>query len=270
LHDHGIPLGAGLEVVLVALLAAVELRRRRSPVTAQPTAGLRGLLRGVLLIGVIAIPVLLAINEVSKVKPRRPRAVHLPPVRLPTRSAAPHQLAGHSGGASAAPVLYALLAIALLAAVVACVIALRRRARAVAWDDGDEMIDEEPEQQLRRAVESGQAALGHIDDARLAIIACYLAMERSLAKAGAVRADAETPDELLDRAAQAGLVAGAEAAELTALFYEARFSSHAMPPAKREAASRALAALAQSIPDEARTPLAETPSGGAPPGEAPS
>jgi len=52
--------------------------------------------------------------------------------------------------------------------------------------------DEDPD--LSRAVQSGHAALRQVDDARAAIIACYAAMERSLAKAGAARGQAETPD----------------------------------------------------------------------------
>ena len=101
---------------------------------------------------------------------------------------------------------------------------------------------------------SGQAALHEIDDARLAIIACYVAMEQSLAKAGAARAAAETPDELLDRAATAGLVHGAEAARLTTLFYEARYSTHPLPDERRDEARRALEVLAASLsrpPEEA-------------------
>ena len=94
---------------------------------------------------------------------------------------------------------------------------------------------------------SGQAALREIDDARLAIIACYVAMEQSLAQAGAARADAETPDELLDRAATAGLVHGGEAARLTTLFYEARYSTHPLPNARRDEARRALEVLAASL-----------------------
>ena len=99
--------------------------------------------------------------------------------------------------------------------VVVCVILICGGPPRPAWEDFGDLADDEAQEQLREAVRSGQAALHEIDDARLAIIACYVAMEQSLAKAGAVRAAAETPDELLDRAATAGLVHGAEAARLT-------------------------------------------------------
>jgi hypothetical protein len=251
-HSRGVPLGIGLELVFVALLAAVELRRRRSPTTSQPAAGLRALLRALLLTGVIAIPVLILINSAGKLRPPRQRPFS-PPQRRGLPSGRPHPLAAHGVGSGAAPVLYALLVLGLLAAVLACVILLRRRARGPDWDDVGEVADDEPEERLRRAVQSGQAALREIDDARLAIIACYLAMERSLARAGAVRDAAETPDELLGRAAVAGLVHGGEAAALTALFYEARFSSRPLPPAKRQAARQALEVLAISLDAEATT-----------------
>ena len=75
-------------------------------------------------------------------------------------------------------------------------------------------------------MESGRSALRTVDDARAAIIACYLAMETSLAERGAARGVADTPGELLTRATESGLVRGTAAGRLTALFYEARFSSH--------------------------------------------
>ncbi len=72
-------------------------------------------------------------------------------------------------------------------------------------------------------------------------------MEQSLARAGTARAVADTPDELLARAAGQGLVRGDAAARLTALFYEARFSTHPMPLGKRAEAQRALGELADGL-----------------------
>jgi hypothetical protein len=108
---------------------------------------------------------------------------------------------------------------------------------------------------LREAVEAGQSALRAVDDVRAAIIACYVAMEASLAEHGTARAVADTPDELLTRATAAGIVRGTAAARLTALFYEARFSSHPMDGGHRDAAARALGELAAALAeaDAART-----------------
>jgi hypothetical protein len=141
--------------------------------------------------------------------------------------------------------LYGLLVVLLIAAVLLSIWWARRlRPSVTAKPDG--FIAEDPES-LREAVESGRTALRELDDARAAIIACYLAMEASLAQRGAARGVADTPDELLARATEQGVVRGTAAARLTALFYEARFSSHLMEPGQRDAAERALDELAAAL-----------------------
>jgi hypothetical protein len=102
-------------------------------------------------------------------------------------------------------------------------------------------------QVLLEVVESGRSALRAVDDARAAIIACYAAMEASLAEHGAARVIADTPDELLTRARAMGIVRGTAAARLTTLFYEARFSSHPLDRGHRDAAGQALAELAAEL-----------------------
>jgi len=142
-------------------------------------------------------------------------------------------------------ILYGLLIVALLAGVVLSIWWSRRfRLPARARDGG--FVAEDPED-LREAVESGRSALRTVDDARAAIIACYVAMEKSLAERGAARAVADTPDELLARATTSGLVHGTAAARLTALFYEARFSSHPLGRGQRDAAEQALDELAAAL-----------------------
>jgi Domain of unknown function (DUF4129) len=246
-HQDGVLLGIGLEVVFVALLVALEVRRRRWPEPDMPTAGLRRVLRATLAAAAVGILVLILIDSIGKIKPGRhgqsPSSLRgLPPPRI-----RPPAVRAHGGSGIGVPILYTLLALVLAAAVVICIILLRRRTRGTTWADGGEIVEDEPAEQLRQAIRSGQAALGEIDDARLAIIACYVAMERSLGRAGAVRAAAETPDELLGRAAAAGIVGGPEASALTKLFYEARFSTHPLPAAKRHEAQRALDVLAVAL-----------------------
>ncbi len=112
-------------------------------------------------------------------------------------------------------------------------------------------------EELAEAVAEGRAALAQVDDARAAIIACYVAMERSLAERGTARAAADTPDELLARAVASGVVRGGAAGLLTALFYEARFSTHPLDGGQRDAASAALDELAAELaarPAEAARP----------------
>jgi len=90
---------------------------------------------------------------------------------------------------------------------------------------------------------AGHAALTSSTDPRAAIIACYAAMERSLAGAGAAPAAADTPDEVLTRAASGGLIRSAAAGELTGLFRQARYGHRDMAETERVAAQGALTRL---------------------------
>jgi hypothetical protein len=241
---HGLAIGLALEAVLALALIVLAIRRRRAPADAVLAARLRGVLAAAIIAGLVVIPVVLLLNSLQKGVSR-----HQPPVRAPTLGSGwLRRLKLFWLHLPVGSILTLLLVLVLVAAIVACVIVLRRRPgqRAEAWPaPGDD------EEALRAAVESGRSALRELDDARAAIIACYLAMERSLASAGAARGAAETPDELLARAASAGLVRGEAAGQLTALFYEARFSSHPLPAAARTAAQRAIGELAASIAAQA-------------------
>jgi hypothetical protein len=147
------------------------------------------------------------------------------------------------------------LLVALIIVVLVIVIVTWRRAfwlslsrRKPGLSAGPDSGVDEAADELARAVASGRTALRDIDDGRAAIIACYAAMEQSLAEAGAARGTAETPDELLVRAVAAGLVPRGPAGLLTELFYEARYSTHHMPISKRDQAERALAGIAAELP----------------------
>jgi hypothetical protein len=176
-------------------------------------------------------------------------ARRLPPIGHPTATPSssfrPHPGSGSAPHVPVTVLLYALLVVVLLAAVAVSIWWARRLRPAIALRT-DEVIAEDPEQ-LREAVESGRSALRTVDDARAAIIACYLAMETTLAERGTARGAAGTPGELLARATEAGLVRGTAAGQLTALFYEARFSSHPLGHRQRDAAERALDELAADL-----------------------
>jgi Domain of unknown function (DUF4129) len=261
LRAEGVAIGLILEVVLGVLLV-ITIRRDGAATRAEDggsAAGaddevrvpgaLRFVLRWVLALGMLAIGVLLIANLhvhwFTKRPALRPAAPGRPPVIRPTF--------GRSGGGGSfhfpvGPVLYSLLIVALLAAVVISVWWAARLRRAAPGPAAGEIAEDSAG--LREAVESGRAALAaEIDDARAAIIACYLAMERTLAERGTARGLADTPDELLARAARSGLVRGAAARRLTALFYEARYSSHPLGAGQRVAASRALDELAAELRD---------------------
>jgi hypothetical protein len=251
-RGHDLATGIALEAVLAILMIALAIRRRRAPEDAFLAARLRGVLGATLAVGLIGIPIAILLTNLPRAR-RRARNPFRPAPR-PGRVRPARPGSGLSWHLPIGGILTALLVLAIVTAIVICVIVLRRRPGHPA---DVALAAEDDEENLREAVESGQAALRELDDARAAIIACYLAMERSLAHAGAARDVAETPDELLARAAGAGLVRGRAAGRLTALFYEARFSSHPLPDSARTAAQRALSELAASL----RTPADAGPDG---------
>lgn len=232
-----------LELTMAGLLLA--LRWRHVPAT--PVASrLNQILRAILITGLVVLPIAYFIYRAdpnSGLLHGRP-PLRIKPLPIKGKPAKPHFL-GFTHSVSWRELLIILV---VIAAVTALIIAWRNRVRLSLTDPQDLPLADEPEAELARAVESGRAALVELDDARAAIIACYLAMEGSLAQAGTERGQAETPDELLVRAVAAGHVPADPAGRLTGLFYEARFSSHDMPSAKRDQASQALAELSARLP----------------------
>jgi hypothetical protein len=247
LRAEGVAIGIALEVIFGAALIAIRVRdgaaRRAAeqrPYSAEvkeiePAEALRFVLKYVLVICMIAIAVVL-ISDLHLHFFVKPHA--LPSLSKVKTTQRPPATAGHGSSFNipVGPILYGLLIAVLIAAVVVSIwwsSRLRRPAAPLVIQDVDT-------EQLEAAVAEGRAALQQIDDARAAIIACYVAMERSLADRGTTRDAADTPDELLARAVAAGTVRGAAAGKLTELFYEARFSSHPLAAGQRDAARSAL------------------------------
>jgi hypothetical protein len=248
LHRYGIAIGLVLEVVLAVLLV-LTLRRRAADLRTPGTGGdvapkLRTVLIFVLGAGMATVAVAMLVALHLHVFTGKQAKVVVPKSKLTPKPIK----AGAGGSGFDIPVtalLYALLVLVLLAGVVLSVWWMRRlQPRGRVREGGP--IAEDPEN-LREAVESGRSALRRLDDARAAIIACYVAMENSLADRGTARAVADTPDELLARATRSGLVHGTAPARLTALFYEARFSSHPLDHRQRDEAERALDELAAAL-----------------------
>jgi len=273
-HD-GPVIGLALEVVLGAMLV-ITLRRRSAALNAAAAssgvppdnvaAKLRAVLTAVLAAGMVAVAVAILIglhlHVFSPVRGGEPEPVKI----LGKAKSRPESGFAHPTiHVSLTAVLYALLIALLVAGVLLSVWWSRRFGRPGGGGREDGFVVEDSED-LREAVESGRSALRSIEDAQAAIIACYVAMEKSLAEHGTARAVADTPDELLARATRSGVVRGTAAARLTALFYEARFSSHPLGRGQRDAAERALDELAAALADagpsaratEARTTQAGT------------
>ena len=241
-RQDALGLGIGLEAALGLLQIAIAIRARRSPSTARLTTVLRSSVRGL----AAAVMILIVAVAVANLTGTRHGGTVLKivtgkPKKTPKVPKFPKGSVVSSGALS-----YVVYALILLIVIIACVVLVTRLRRSAPGGYAGEPADDEAEE-LRRAVESGRTALRAVDDARAAIIACYLAMEGSLAKAGTARAVAETPDELLGRAAASGLIHGPAAARLTGLFYEARFSSHVLPAFVKDDARQALEAISAEL-----------------------
>ena len=245
-HQDALQIAGAFEFVLAVLLIALWLIVRHRPEPGHPAALLRaGLLRAILL-GMLAVAVLAGLSRLTPLLRHATRPSHLPGrLKLPTPRVVKNAGAGHNFP-NLTYIIYGLLALLLVAAIAACVLVILRRVPRRSADDLFELADDD-DGSTRTAIESGRRALRSFDDAQAAIIACYVAMEASLASAGTARHSAETPDELLARAVASGLLHGAAAGRLTALFYEARFSSHALPATARDEADRALDAISAEL-----------------------
>jgi hypothetical protein len=164
-----------------------------------------------------------------------------------TSSSHPGHLPAAAGSHLPWPVLIAL-AIAGLVAGVAIVGGYRRGSPGTEFPAGTE--DEEAAVVARVVADIAWTALDDLAqeaDPRRAVVAAYARMERGLRQAGIRRAPADTPTEYLTRAF-ARLPAGRpEAARLTELYEEARFSDHTVAEAMRADAIAALGALARVL-----------------------
>lgn len=190
----------------------------------------------------------------TQVRPQPPAArptptapVETPPptntMARPLSSGVPENGCGVGGAA------VALVATAVVGLVV---VAIGTRRRPVARAAAAEPKPAEPPVSLADVAEMGLAAMiASGQDARTAIIACYVAMERGLAKAREVAPlVSDTPSEVLARAFERGALHDASARELVALFEEARFSPHAMLEWQRMRAEQLLRIVLNDLQGE--------------------
>ncbi|SFE51704.1 protein of unknown function [Actinacidiphila alni] len=215
------------------------------------------IVRMVLLAAVFVVPFLLIVlhrfrasgHASGSIRDPKDRELPQATATATTRAAKPH----HGKDVNFPPLLQHILigvGIGLLALllVVAAVRLLRylRVPQAGRVVPGYEAIDDDREL-LAEAVESGRRALRGGLDARAAVIACYAAMEESLAASGVARRASDSPRDLLQRAVAAGVLHGPSAEALTRLFREARYSTHPMGDDHRDRAAAALNDIAAQL-----------------------
>jgi hypothetical protein len=158
----------------------------------------------------------------------------------------PEQSAGDPGDRTTGPTSWPVVAVvaAVLVATLVTARLLARRTVGGVEPESEPGTGTADAAELAAAVDAAETELDEHDDARAAILAAYSAMAASitagLSRRGVAAHASDTPTELLERAAAAGLVGDGPAAALTSLFREARFSRHPMGEDHRRAAERAL------------------------------
>jgi len=221
-------------IVLFVLMSRYRRKRKRdNQSAAAPMPWWARMIVVLLTLAVIGGPIVLLIRAWYRRGPHVARPVLFPPL-------------GHAGGAlgsdtSSGWALFAGIAFAAAALIIAA-LWVRRQRRGHDWA-GDSRAEPQRESSLQDALSAGTAALRDETDPRAAIIACYAAMEGSLAGAGAAPTVSDTPDEVLTRAASGGLIRSAAAGELTRLFRQARYGHRDMAEGERAAAQGALTRL---------------------------
>ncbi|MFJ9951902.1 DUF4129 domain-containing protein [Kitasatospora sp. NPDC091207] len=250
-------LGALIVIGRFAVRFREEVRRLTGPTpwaerTREATAAL---LAG----AAVVVPVLMFVfhNRADTRRAGPPRDQPLPEiVTLPSASPPPEPRdPGSDGLIGVIPVLFAVLGIALVIAVLVFAVLVLRRLRFVRRRP-PVVLPAAPartEDALAAAVVTGRRALTGAD-ARAAVIACYAAMEDSLALSGVSRQAPDSPTELLERAIADDRVDPVPARDLTALFREARYSTHPMDQSHVGRAQAALDALAERLADRAGQP----------------
>ncbi len=217
----------------------------------------------VLLIAVVAVaanttgprvgPIARPTPHTSVDRDRRP-----PPSRFDTPP--PPAGNGHSGegGASSSwPLIVFILAMVAIgygAVMLYLMLSVRDaivfRRRRPPPPEPDPVLAEQPSaEQVQDALRAGLAALIEGDDARAAVIACWLRLENLAEQTGMPRAPSDAPGDLVVRMLDGRLTgAGARAlGELTTVYRAARYSPRPVPESARGTARAALDRLAAEL-----------------------
>lgn len=238
------PVVVGIPVVAGLVLLARPRRGGPDPFGREPR--LRRL-SALLLPGVVLVAAAGA-TAAAFLGPKHTSEFYLPPGPMSRYTPHHQRLSGSGPGHGQPPwLVWTLVVLAAAAVFVPLVLLLvrlerRRAARPAPVGTGDQGRAER--EALAEAVRRGRLALTD-SEARAAIIACYAAMEGSLAAAGYAPRASDAPEDLLRRAAP--LLGGTAAPELTALFRESRYSSHPLGQPQLDRARAALAEIADRL-----------------------
>lgn len=118
------------------------------------------------------------------------------------------------------------------------------------YDPGDESAEDATTALRQRVADELAVLSADLDatpDPREAVIACYVRMERAFAAAGSARRPDDSPMELLARVLDELYVPEGDVRRLTALFAEARFSTHPVDDEMRAAARRSLDNVSRAL-----------------------
>ena len=147
-------------------------------------------------------------------------------------------------------VLEIIAAAVILGAVIAGVLAVRRRRPRITWRRRQRIRPQSvlPDVETTIAEDAPvQRDLLRHGDVRNAIVACWLRLEAAVEAAGVARRASDTSTDLVTRVLGEHAVDAPALRTLAALFREARFSSHTMGEGQREAALDALDRIHASL-----------------------
>jgi hypothetical protein len=256
----------GLLVVSIAIVAAAVISRLRNrrvsaaggmdlPVMARgmgsrPTWRMLVIAFTVVVIWLLAVMVLTRLGETVRANPSAATVPGSVPSAVPTPdpgNASPPRTEEPAADSNLMGYFYVATVAFLLVLVAGTLVVARGQRRAVQVAPSDEArhdggVPDVASESLARAAEVGLAEVGDLSrEPRKAIIACYAAMEGELSHVpGAVPEDFDTASEVLDRAVAHHALGPGSATQLVDLFDEARFSSHVMTEAHRDAAVQVL------------------------------
>jgi Domain of unknown function (DUF4129) len=236
--------GEGIAVIaFIIVLAMARPERKKNPDTEPPRPPFPWWAKTIAILVALAVMVTPFVVLFSKKNLKTVTA----PGQLTRPGVVPSGAAGRLAGTHASTPWPIIAGMAIAVAFVVAMTVWSRRRRSADRARG-------PSPGLARLLDSltaGHAALTGSADPRTAIIACYAAMERGFAAAGSAPADADTPTEVLARAADAGIIRSSSPEVLTGLFRRARYSAEPMTSADSGAAATALAQMRADLTEGA-------------------